>query len=200
MTGPGGQRDGLNHRMVVGACCYYFWGASNTNYRRSTLIVSWYINYAVAVSRGEGAAERMYGSAARISWWPRKWSLWLLWLHCLCSLCLFWLFWSLTKGLGFVLPGNYPDYRGNYPYSPILGRYHQNNGNAVTLSARWVTSCIRGNYPWPKPTITMAKRLLSYFDLSFGKETIPIDVHTTSIDDCCHLYSSMMMVLSPPGL
>ena len=52
--------------------------------------------------------------------------------------------------LGFTLPGNYPDYRGNYPYSPILGRYHQNNGNAVTLSARWVTSCIRGNYPWPK--------------------------------------------------
>ena len=88
--------------------------------------------------------------------------------------------------LGFILPGNYPDYRGNYPYSPILGRYHQNNGNAVTLSARWVTSCIRGNYPWPKPTITMAKRLLSYFDLSFGKETIPIDVHTTSIDDWPH--------------
>ena len=55
--------------------------------------------------------------------------------------------------LGFTLPGNYPDYRGNYPYSPILVRYHQNNGNAVTLSARWVTSCIRGNYPFlPKPT------------------------------------------------
>jgi hypothetical protein len=52
------------------------------------------------------------------------------------------------KTLGFTLPGNYPDYRGNYPYSPVLGRYHQNNGNAVTLSARWVTSCIRGNYPW----------------------------------------------------
>ena len=58
----------------------------------------------------------------------------------------------LCAYLAFILPGNYPDYRGNYPYSPILGRYHQNNGNAVILSARGDTSCIRGNYPWPKTT------------------------------------------------
>ena len=109
------------------------------------------------------------------------------------------------RRLGFVLPGNYPDYRGNYPYSPVLGRYHQNNGNAVTLSARWVTSCIRGNYPWPKTKyVTIDGKwqrisLLLSTSRSFGKETIPIDVHTTSIDDC-HLYSSMMMVSSPPGL
>ena len=88
--------------------------------------------------------------------------------------------------LGFILPGNYPDYRGNYPYSPILVRYHQNNGNAVTLSAHWVTSCIRGNYPWPNDKIKMTMATRTTIDLSFGKETIPIDVQTTSIDDWPH--------------
>ena len=92
----------------------------------------------------------------------------------------------MCVALGFILPGNYPDYRGNYPYSPILVRYHQNNGNAVTLSAHWVTSCIRGNYPWPNDKIKMTMATRTTIDLSFGKETIPIDVQTTSIDDWPH--------------
>ena len=45
-------------------------------------------------SRGVGAAEKMYGSAARIWWWPRKWSLWLPWLPCFALV--FDTVWSLT--------------------------------------------------------------------------------------------------------